>query len=230
MLRNINKFIAAAMLGAGIVAVSGCSANLPTRVTRYQAMPAAQGQSFFVVPGQGAQGSGLEFQRFAALVSQQLAARGYRASASPQQADMIVQLGYNVDDGRQVIVQDPFYRSRYGYFGGRYDPFYGPYYGRPFYSRFGYYGARSPFYYGWDDPYWYGGPIVQNYTEYRSQLDLDIRDRRTNQSLFQGRAQARSQTDELGTLVPNLVEAMFTGFPGRSGETVKITVPAKKRG
>jgi hypothetical protein len=47
--------------------------------------------------------------------------------------------------------------------------------------------------------------------------------------LFQGQAQARSQTDETGVLVPNLIEAMFTGFPGRSGETVKITVPARKQ-
>jgi hypothetical protein len=47
--------------------------------------------------------------------------------------------------------------------------------------------------------------------------------------LFQGKAQARSQTDETGVLVPNLIEAMFTGFPGRSGETVKITVPARKQ-
>ena len=31
-----------------------------------------------------------------------------------------------------------------------------------------------------------------------------------------------------GTLVPNLVEAMFTGFPGRSGETVKISVPTRR--
>jgi len=30
--------------------------------------------------------------------------------------------------------------------------------------------------------------------------------------------------------VPNLVEAMFTGFPGNSGETVRISVaPEKKR-
>jgi hypothetical protein len=30
--------------------------------------------------------------------------------------------------------------------------------------------------------------------------------------------------------VPNLIEAMFTGFPGNSGETVKITVaPPPKR-
>jgi hypothetical protein len=48
--------------------------------------------------------------------------------------------------------------------------------------------------------------------------------------LFEGRAQARSQTDEAGILVPNLIEAMFTGFPGRNGETVRITVPAAPRG
>jgi hypothetical protein len=29
--------------------------------------------------------------------------------------------------------------------------------------------------------------------------------------------------------VPNLVEAMFTNFPGRSGETVRITVPPPAR-
>jgi len=29
--------------------------------------------------------------------------------------------------------------------------------------------------------------------------------------------------------VPNLVQAMFTGFPGNSGETVRITVPPPQR-
>jgi hypothetical protein len=249
MFSNIRKLTAAAMLGAAAVAVSGCAATLPTKVTRYQALPAAQGQSFYVVPGTGlAQSGGLEFQRYAGLVAQQMAARGYRPAASPQAADFIVQLGYSVDEGREVVTEDPFYRSRlndpfyrgYGGYGSRYggfgyggfgfDPYWGVYRGRPYFSRFGYYGYRSPYYYGWDDPYWYGGRGIREYTEYRSELELDIRDRRTNQPLFDGRAQARSQTDELGTLVPNLVEAMFTGFPGRSGETVKITVPAKRRG
>ena len=80
-----------------------------------------------------------------------------------------------------------------------------------------------PFYYGWDDPFWYGGG-VDSYTVYVSHLDLDIRRRVDNASLFEGHAKARSRTDELNRLVPNLVEAMFTGFPGRSGETIKITV------
>jgi len=32
-------------------------------------------------------------------------------------------------------------------------------------------------------------------------------------------------TNRLDVVVPSLVEALFTGFPGRNGEVVKITVP-----
>ena len=235
------KIAAAALVGAASIGLSGCATGLPAKVTRFQAMPAPQGESFFVVPGSGmAQGGGLEFSRYAAIVTQQMQAQGYAPAASPQAASMIVQLGYTVDDGteRQVVDSfgsrgyDPFYRgyySPYGAYGSRFDPRWNIYTGRPYYSRFGYYGARSPFYYGWDDPSWFGGPSVREYTEYKSELDLDIRRRADNSQLFDGRAQARSTTDETTVLVPNLIQAMFTGFPGRSGETVRITVPAQQR-
>jgi len=55
----------------------------------------------------------------------------------------------------------------------------------------------------------------------------DLGARLTARPLFDGRAQARSQTNRLDVVVPSLVEAMFAGFPGRSGETVKITIPTK---
>ena len=70
-----------------------------------------------------------------------------------------------------------------------------------------------------------GGRSDERTPIYKSYLDLDIRRKGDKQSLFEGHAKARSTTDDLGRLVPNLVEAMFTGFPGRNGETVKITVP-----
>jgi hypothetical protein len=101
----------------------------------------------------------------------------------------------------------------------------------PYYSRFGYYGRRSPFYWGWHDPF-FGDPFnddVRVYTVYTSYLDMDIRRTSDGQALFEGMAQARSRTDDLPELVPNLVEAMFTGFPGNSGETVRITVAPERR-
>jgi Domain of unknown function (DUF4136) len=239
-MNRFKQIATAALLGTSL-ALAGCAAGLPAKVTRYSALPVPQGQSFYVVPGRGiAANGGLEYQSFAGLVAQQLAARGYVPAASPQTATMIVQLGYDVDQGTEHRDVDPFVGGYggfgggyggYGGFGGRggfFDPRFGIYYGRPYYSRFGYYGSglSSPFFYGWDDAGWYGN--TREYTEYKSELTLDIRDRVTNRPLFDGRAQARSTTDELGTLVPNLVEAMFTGFPGRNGETVKITVPARR--
>jgi Domain of unknown function (DUF4136) len=230
---RLRKFAAAALIGAAALGLSACASSITSTVSRYQAMPAPQGQTFFVVPAGGeAANGGLEFQRYAGLVAQQLQARGYTPAASAQTASMLVQLGYEVDDGQVRVVEDPFYRSRYydPFYRGRYgfyDPFYSPFSrSRFYYPRFGYY--RSPFSYGWDDPYWYGGG-ADSYVEYHSEVDLHIRQNGTNAPLFDGRAQARSQTNRLDVVIPSLVEAMFTNFPGRNGETVKITIPTRPR-
>jgi hypothetical protein len=219
----ISKLTGAVLLGAGSLALSGCATGLTTQVTRYQMLPAPAGQTFYVVPETGA--PTLEFGRFASLAAQQLELQGYRPASSPQDATLIVRMGYGVDNGHTVITQDPF-----AYRGGFYSPF-----GHPYWSRFGYYGARSPFFYGWDDPFWYYGGYgagfrgsIDSYIEYRSGLDMTISRRVDNQPLFEGHVKARSQTDELGVLVPNLIQAMFTNFPGRNGETVRITVPARR--
>lgn len=265
---QFRKLAGALLLGVGSIGIAGCAATLPTQVTRHQAMPAAAGQTFYVVPASGQ--PTLEFGRYASLVSQHLQAKGYRPAGAPQVADMLVKLDYQVDEGETEYRADPIARSRmYDPFYSRYDPAFGVYYGRPYYSRYGGYSGRSrdPFYWGWDDPFWYDdyygsryggydpryggygsrygaydprygaygsryggyGEPVREYTVYESELNLNIVRRADNAPLFEGTAQARSQTDELGILVPNLVEAMFTGFPGRSGETVRITVQARKR-
>jgi hypothetical protein len=220
---SLHKKMLALAAPIALLGLSACATGLPTQVSRFQQMPAPQGQTFAVVPAEGEKG-GLEFSQYASLVSRHLAQQGYREASSPDGANLIVELDYGVDEGRQRVVSRP-------------DPFppigWGGYYGRrPYYSRYGYFGrARSPFYYGWDDPFFYGGGFgrdrIETYTVYTSDLEMNIRSR-DGQPLFEGRAQARSTTDDLTALVPNLIEAMFTGFPGRSGETVRITVPHRR--
>lgn len=237
-MRNF-KLAAALALGVSAAALSGCATGFPAQVSRYQAMPAPQGQSFVVVPMDVRESGGLEFSRYASMVAQGMQAQGYVPAASIASATMVVRLGYGVDQGTVQYDRDPFGYDGFGGFGGSlyggyrgYRGFPGAYYGRPYYSRWGHYGGRSPFYYGWDSPfgspYGYGGG-VSSYTVYRSHLDLDIRRKGDNASLFEGRARARSHNDNLAVLVPNLIEAMFTGFPGRSGETVRITVAPPPR-
>jgi len=237
---RIKKLAAALALGVAAVGVSGCATGLNTKVSRYQAASIPLGQTFYVVSDQGP--ATPEFYHYASMVSQQLQAQGYRPAGAPSVADMLVKLDYGVDEGRKEYVDQPYMGgSRYGWgsygYGWRdpfFDPRWGVYYGRPYWSSWG----RSPFYYGWNDPFWYASPYagygpygydrIREYTVYKSFLDMDIVRRADNAQLFEGHAQARSQTDELEKLVPDLVTAMFTGFPGKNGETVKITVPARK--
>ena len=225
---SFKKKMLALAAPAALLALSACATGLPTRVQRFQAMPAPQGQSFVIQSADPSQNGGLEFSQYAEYVRRHMLALGYSEAPSAEQATMVVTLDYGVDDGEQRVVArpDPF---AYGYG-------YGPYgFGRPYYSRFGYYGRRhySPFYYGWNDPFFFGpfgrgGYDIDTYTIYTSFLDMDIRRTSDGQSLFEGLAQARSRSDELPELVPNLVEAMFTGFPGNSGETVRITVAPER--
>jgi hypothetical protein len=213
---RIRQFAAALALGAAAIALSACAESINTTVSRYQAMPAPQGQTFFVVPAGGmANNGGLEFQRYAGLVAQQLQARGYTPAADSKSASMVVQFGYGMDHGQVRYVEEPFPSAAYG-----------PYWGSPFFRpRFGW-GWGGRYSWGWNDPFWYGDGI-DSYVEYHSQIDLHIRQAGTNAPLFDGRAQARSQTSRLDVVIPSLVDAMFTGFPGRSGEVVKITIPTK---
>src|SRR5947208_112925 len=123
---RIHKFAAAVSLGVAALALSACAESLNTTVSRYQAMPAPQGQTFYLVPGGGmANNGGLEFQRYAGIVTQQLQARGYSPAANAQSANMIVQFGYGVDRGQVRYVEDPF-PPRFGW-GGLYGPRWGFY-------------------------------------------------------------------------------------------------------
>ena len=94
-------------------------------------------------------------------------------------------------------------------------------------------GAR--YVYGWHDPFlfgpgWGGGYDVRSYTVYTSGIDMMIENGATGERLFEGKAEAKSRSNRLPYLVPNLVTAMFTGFPGNSGETVRISVAPEESG
>lgn len=248
---RFKKLFAAAGMAAAALSLGACASNLNTRVTRYQQAALIPGQSFYVVPASGTAGPG--FYRYASIVSRQLEAQGFKPAGAPNMADMLVRLGYGVDEGVVQGSPDPFFNSpaygRYGPYGyNPYDPFSNGY-GSPYYDpRWGIYYNRAysspysnyPFYYGWNGGFPYGGygaygsPYgdygrFQPYILYTSTLNMDIVQRSNNAPLFEGHARARSQTDELDALVPNLIQAMFTGFPGRNGETVKITIPTPRQ-
>ncbi len=192
--------------GAALLALSGCASPFNARVSRFSQLAVPAGQTFVVQTRDPRLQGGIEFGQYAALVSANMIREGYRPAGNPATADLVVNMDYQVDTGREKVVSDPL--------GG---PF--GYGGWPWYRRSYFYGFYDPFFH--DDR-------VSSYTVYTSQLSLDIERSGTGERVFEGTARARSRTDRLQRLVPNLIEAMFTGFPGNSGETVKITIAPER--
>jgi Domain of unknown function (DUF4136) len=181
---------------------------------------------------------GLEFQTYASKVGQKLSGLGYQPATSAEAASLVVKLAYGVDQGRERQRVVPGFNSCMGY----YDPWcrggFGGYYGAGYYGGYGSFGGPrhwrgGGYAFGYYDPFLYGsgfGDEVESYTVFTSDLSMKIEKAGTGERLFEGNAKAISLNDNLGYLVPNLIEAMFTGFPGNSGETVRITVAPPKKG
>ena len=211
-----------------LMALSACASTFDAKVSRFQAeLPAPAGQTFAIVAEDPHNAGGLEFSQYASLVAAQLQKVGYVPTPNPQSADLVVQFDYGVDKGRDKLrttgIGDP-------YWGGWYGPGYGGFYGRPgFYGRRGGFGGWG---YGFYDPFFFGGSGYNNVdvvTVYTSGVDLKIDRRADGKRLFEGKAEAASTSNRLPYLVPNLVEAMFTDFPGHNGETVRISVAPEKK-
>jgi len=204
-----------------LLAAAGCAQNFDAKVSRFQQMPAAQGQTFAIKAADPKLDGGLEFANYAQLISSKLTQVGYRPVATGDAPNLVVSVSYDVDKGREKVRSNP--GGGFGRCFGWNDPWCGgfSFWGHPYGGRF------HGFYPGFYDPFLFGpGGFdgVESYTVYTSELAMKI-EHTGGERVFEGKAQAQSLNDNLTYLVPNLIEAMFTGFPGSTGETVKITVP-----
>ncbi len=214
-----------------LLSLGACAAPFQADVSRFQQLPAPQGQSFSVATNNPDLKGGLEFATYAGLVAEQMQRVGYVPAASASDADLIVNLDYGIDDGEErTVVRSSAFNSFHGDYG--YSRFGRRGFGYRGYGRrgFGRRGFRSSFIYGFHDPYLFGGygfggfDRVRSFTVYKSNIDLRIDNKATGERLFEGKAHAQSRSNNLIYLVPNLVEAMFTEFPGGNGETLRISI------
>lgn len=232
MSNNITSRLALSFAPIMLLSLGACTTTpFQAEVSRFQQLPAPQGQSFSVATSNPDLEGGLEFATYAGLVAEQMQEIGYVPAANANEADLVVSLDYGIDDGevRRVARSSGFnsFHSRYGYsrFGRRG-------FGRRGFGRrgFGRRGFRSRFIFGFHDPYLFGGHgfggfnSARSFTVYKSNIDLKIDNKATGERLFEGKANALSSSNNLTYLVPNLVEAMFTEFPGGNGETLRISI------
>lgn len=217
--KSLGGWVKAALVPIMLAALAACAQPFNAKVSRFQSqLPAPQGQTFAVVADDPALAGGLEFSQYSRLVDARMTQLGY-TPAGPEAANLLVRFDYGVDKGREKV------RST----GMGYDPFWGPWrgsygYPRPYWGGYG--RPHGMWGYGWHDPWFDNG--YESYTVFTSGISLKIDRKADGVRLFEGKAEAASTSNRLQYLVPNLVEAMFTGFPGNSGETVRISVAPEK--
>ncbi len=212
--RSGRRFASFAALALAATLAGGCAENFNANVSRFShELPAPAGQTFAIVAEDPRNAGGLEFGQYAAQLAEALHKAGY-APGDPATSDLVVEFDYGVDKGR----------DRISLFGP--DPFWGPWrgYGHGGFYGGGFYGHRWG--YGLYDP-WFDDVSVT--TVYTSMIDVKIKLRSDGQRLFEGKAEAVSPSNRLAYVVPNLIESLFTGFPGHSGETVHISIPPEKK-
>ncbi len=207
--RSKGRLSSMLLVAAGALSLAACATPFKADVSRFAAqLPAPQGQTFAVVPEDPRLAGGLEFAIYAKEVAAELAEVGYSPASSPETADLLVRFDYGVDNGRERVRT-----TNTGFGGGAFGPWGG----------FGGFGFRRNFAFGFYDP-WLAGPDVRSYTIYTGDVDVKIDNAKTGERLFEGRAESVSRSNRLQTIVPNLVDALFTDFPGNSGETLRITI------
>lgn len=188
-----------ACLAAGI---GGCAIAPPvdTQVTVFHDFSATKPASLswaFAPPAAG--DDTLEFRSYQALVAKQLDRLGLHR-VPLKKADIAVLIRYRVDNGKEMITESPVY------------------------------GQFSTGFWSHHDRFWYApgfvvaGSQFNTYVLYTRVLQVDMVKASQlasgdPQRLFEGRVISEGEGAEINRVMPYLVEALFSDFPGANGKT-----------
>ena len=190
------------------VFTAACSNTYRSDVTRFHKLPEPMGETVFITSSDPAKAGSLELAQYAGLLVPRLQSLGYSVVTDPK-ADLVIEIDYDVTQSER----------RYYIYGGY--PYYHHY---PFFSLyhhgfgFGHHGLGHHGFGHYGFGYAYYPQQTRIRTIYTSRLVMKIQ-RANGELLFEGSALMNDYRDRLPKVMPYLVGAMFTNFPGQSGET-----------
>jgi hypothetical protein len=185
-----------------LLLATACTTPFEGEVTTFHQWQHPHGETIAIVPLDERKLGSLEFRQYAGLVAERLQQIGYSVVGGEAGSQYVAQMDYAIDSGRTEVQSWPsnavWYHFSYGYY---YDPFY--------------YGL------------YYAGPEVYSYTVYTRSLSLTIRAAPAGgpgRVFYEGRVHSVGRSHRLEEIMPYMVTAMFTNFPGESGLTKIVTV------
>jgi hypothetical protein len=194
------------------IALASCS-TVESNVTRFHTLPPKGTGQSFVIRSESGQSS-IEFSQYSQQISKHLQAYGW-TPASSNSADYIVVLAYQMGGSRERSGSLPLYGQTGGgttYHSGSFNS-----YGSGGYSS-GTFGGTSY------TPATFGvvGAAPYSYTVHDRYMVMTIRDR-AGTNVFEGKVNSSGSSAEIAAVLPEMIDSLFTGFPGVSGKTKKIS-------
>jgi hypothetical protein len=199
-----------------MLALTGCT-TVKARVSSFHNLPAQpSGLTFAVIPYQWQNGS-LEFQTYANILAAGLQNRGF-VTTPLDQAQFVVFLAYAIDSGRQVSYSYPIIGQTgvsSSYTSGTVQT----------YGNAGSYSGTTTY----KPTYGVVGMGQGSRTEYTSGVHLDVLDKSALvagqiRKVYEGEVISSGSTGQLPTVMPTLLKALFTDFPGKSGQSKTVTL------
>jgi hypothetical protein len=216
---RLHRLAVAALLLPLAAMAGGCAAYMQAQVTSFHQVSQElrlEGKRFVIEPSD-AQRDSLEFQAYADQVRRALVEKGLVAAGGGTASELVVRMTYTIDGGRAVVHGYP----AYGY------THYGPVWTWTPYPVPGG-GVR----YAWTPTYpmTYGvvGTQYSESTLYRRELHVMIEERKTGgdgRRLYEGTVVSEGGSASLAPVMPAMVRALFSDFPGRNGVTRIVQVP-----
>ena len=184
------------------LAITACTPSFRSNVTSFHDVPLTAGKTIAIIPMDEEMHGSIEFANYAALVGAELESRGYN-QAGDKEPELIVGMSYTVNDGREKISQTGI--------------------GFNYWNHVGAYGNWATY-----EPHRAGLNRLSLNTVYKIEVKFEIRTP-TGETLYETRADTETRDGRLTVIVPQLVEAIFSDFPGANGETRRVVLKREKQ-
>lgn len=191
-----------------VMMAAACTSSFKADVSSFHRLQRPEGETIKIVAIQEEKKGSLELASYAEQIAPYLQRLGYRVVGREDESQLEARIDYGVSDGNTMIRSYPSYGYwgyyHYGYYPGYWYYPWGPFYGRDV-------DIRSTIVYS----RWLHMQIV------RADLTPDNPD----WMVYEGHVQSTGSNERLHEVMPFLIEALFSDFPGESGLSRTVKIP-----
>ena len=204
--------------------LTGCAVpqvpQVVTNTTVFYLETYLPGKSISVVSGEADVNSSLEFAAYKKKFENKLSIAGYTIEQDPNQADYIALIAYGIDEGKTATISTPIF-GRTG--------------GGTTYSSGTIYGSGGSVNYSGSNytmpTYGIVGSSTSSVTTYNRAIALDIIEASSfkqgdPRTVYQGRTRSKGRCSVIVEVFDEMLEAMFSDFPGENGRNRKQSIRA----